>query len=188
MTQQFEAKKLPIDDVMLIVPFLSSDERGDLVKDYSRDLFSRFGLAFEPHETAYIHSRKNVIRGLHVQTRGPQPRLIRCLSGAIWAVVTDLRCDSQTLGKCVGMELNECDRQGLFVPDGCAFGSLALEDCLISCQYGGPFIAEYAGGVRWDDPTLRIEWPLAEAPILSAKDRQLQSYQMYLEKMERELR
>ena len=86
------------------------------------------------------------------------------------------------------MELNECDRQGLFVPDGCAFGSLALEDCLISCQYGGPFIAEYAGGVRWDDPTLRIEWPLAEAPILSAKDRQLQSYQMYLEKMERELR
>lgn len=186
MIQQFEAETLPVGGAALITPFFAPDERGFLVKDYSRELFSRHGLSFEPYETTYIHSRKNVLRGLHFQRTVPQPKLIRCLSGAVWGVIVDLRRDSPTLGESVGVELNEDNRKELLVPHGCAFGSYALEDSLMSCQFGGPFAAEYADGVRWDDPTLHVDWHLAgEEPVISAKDRQLQSYSAYLERMEK---
>lgn len=183
MPQQFEISKLLIPGVLLIVPFSSFDDRGGMVKDYSKDFFEKNEIVFEPVETMYIQSRKDVLRGLHFQKVKKQSKLVRCISGFVWSVVVDLRLDSPTLGKWISLELNQENRNEVFVPGDCAFGTLALEDSLISCKCGEKYYAEYDTGIIWNDADLAVKWPfdsLNHAPIISSKDRSLQSYKDYL--------
>lgn len=184
MIQQFECCELSLAGVMLITPFSYSDNRGEMVKDYSKEFFDMNGIDFQPIETIYIHSRKSVLRGLHFQREKEQPKLVRCISGSIWAAVVDLRVDSPTLGKWLSVELNQMNGKEVFVPGGFAFGTLALEDSFISCKCGEAYYAEYDGGIRWNDPLLDVRWPLdslENTPIISNKDIQLQSFRDYLD-------
>ncbi len=183
--QLFEFQKMEIEGVFLITPFSAGDERGKMIKDYSAEVFGREHIIFEPKETLYISSHKNVIRGLHVQRVKEQPKLIRCISGCIFCAAVDIRMESSTCGKWVSAELTEENGQELYVPGGCAVGTLALEDSQFTCKCGENYYGQYEDGVRWDDPDLKVAWPLqllGGEPVISEKDRKLQGYQSYMKR------
>jgi dTDP-4-dehydrorhamnose 3,5-epimerase len=106
--------------------------------------------------------RKGAIRGLHFQ-RPPmaEDKLVQCLRGAIFDVCVDIRPDSPTYLQWVGFELSAENQELSLVPRGCAHGFQTLsEDCLVEYFVGGVYSPPHEGGMRWDDPSLGIAWPL----------------------------
>jgi dTDP-4-dehydrorhamnose 3,5-epimerase len=117
--------------------------------------------------------KKNTIRGLHFQrTPHAQSKLVRCLKGRIFDVAVDLRQASPTFKKWVGVELSADRGNQLFVPAGYGHAFLTLEDdCHVAYKVDAYYAPQADGGIRWDDPELAIQWPMAgTAPILSDKD------------------
>lgn len=114
---------------------------------------------------------KGAIRGLHFQ-RAPmaEEKLVQCLRGAMFDVCVDIRPDSPTYLEWVGHELSAENQQLLLVPKGCAHGFQTLsEDCLVEYFVDGVYSPQHEGGMRWDDPSLGIRWPLACA-LTSERD------------------
>jgi dTDP-4-dehydrorhamnose 3,5-epimerase len=110
------------------------------------------------------------VRGLHYQ-RPPacEAKLVRCTAGSLWDVIVDMRPDSPTYLEHIGLELNARNRLALFVPEMFAHGFQALEDGTeVFYQMSEYYTPELAMGVRYDDPQLRIDWPL---PVASISDR-----------------
>lgn len=181
MPKQFEFRELSIPGVFLITPFSAVDNRGMFIKDYSQKVFAEKGIKFEPAETLCLYSHSNVLRGLHVQREKGQSKLIRCVTGLIWAVAVDLRYNSSSFGKWIGEELSP--GKELFIPQRFALGTYALQDSVLECMCGEPFCEEYDDGIRWDDRDLNISWPIKsdmERPIVSDKDRNLLSFRHYI--------
>ena len=162
-----------IAGVVLITPERIHDERGFFTKTWGEDDFGANGL--NPHMVARnvsFNREKGTLRGMHFQ-RPPhaEAKLICALTGAIYDVALDLRCDSPTFGRWVGRELRADTGEMLYVPEGCAHGFISLEpntttEYLITAYYA----PEASGGVRWNDPAFDIQWP-AEPSVMSARDR-----------------
>ncbi len=114
------------------------------------------------------------IRGLHLQDdQHSEKKLVRCLRGKVWDVAVDLRTNSKTFGKWYAVELSSDLCNALLIPAGCAHGFQVLEaNSEILYLHSGKWIAEAETGVRWDDPTIDIKWPLPISTI-SQKDRNL---------------
>lgn len=181
LNKQYKFVDLKLSNATLITSFCAEDFRGEVKKLYSKEVFKKSRIAFEPVEDMLITSKKNVIRGLHFQRIETQSKLIRVVKGKIFAVILDIDVKSTTCGKWISLELTDDDKM-VYVPPKCAFGSLALEDSIISCQCGSKFIAEYSDGILWSDKKLGIEWPLNEMKdevILSEKDRKWQLFEEY---------
>jgi dTDP-4-dehydrorhamnose 3,5-epimerase len=134
--------------------------------------FQNLGLNTEFVQTNLSwNDRAGTLRGLHMQ-RPPmgEVKLVRCTRGAVYDVIVDLRSDSETFMKWVGLELVADKRNAIYVPEGFAHGYQALTDgaevfYMVSRRYA----PGYEVGYRWDDPAWRIEWPMAN-PVLSEKD------------------
>src|SRR5574344_2514882 len=105
MVQKFSFQKLELDGAYLIKPFFASDIRGGFLKDYSKDLFKANGINYELDEVFYTISHKGVIRALHFQEINQQPKLVRCVSGKVFDVIVDMRPDSPTFKKWLGLYL-----------------------------------------------------------------------------------
>ena len=137
-------------------------------------------------ECHLVHNtRARTLRGLHFQT-GPsvQPKLVRCLSGAIFDVALDLRPESPTYLQHVAVELNEENQRGLYVPERFAHGYQVLEDGTeTSYQVGEFYTPGVEGGLMYDDPRLGLEWPLPVS-VISEKDASWRS----LDEVEGEIR
>jgi dTDP-4-dehydrorhamnose 3,5-epimerase len=118
-------------------------------------------------------SSKNVLRGLHYQIQQPQGKLVRVVSGAVFDVAVDLRKSSPTFGKWVGVELSAENKRQLWVPPGFAHGFVVTSDSAEflykTTDYWAP---EHERSLRWDDPAIGIDWPVAGTPQLSGKDAQ----------------
>jgi len=148
------------------------DERGFFARAFAVDEFRAHGIVFQPVQAnvTYTH-RAGTIRGLHYQVApATEQKLIRCIRGAIFQVAVDVRPDSPTYLRYVGVRLDAESRGALYVPGGCAAGAQALTDdaeafYLVSAAYS----PEHERGIRFDDPELAISWPL-EPTIVSAKD------------------
>jgi len=114
------------------------------------------------------------LRGLHFQKEPyAQAKLVRCIKGKVWDVAVDLRAASATFGKWLGFELSEENFNMLFIPDGFAHGFLTLsQEAEIFYKCSKEYSPQYDSGVRYDDPTLNISWPLKEV-IISDKDKKL---------------
>ena len=118
------------------------------------------------------HSAPGVVRGLHFQHPGGQGKLVSVLDGAIYDVAVDVRRGSPTFGHHVGVELSSENGRQFYIPPGFAHGfcvtspggALVLYGCTSVYAPGHEFV------VRWDDPVLGIEWPLAASPVLSPRD------------------
>lgn len=166
-----------IPDVKLIQPRKFSDNRGFL-----SETFSRRGLAEAVPDTDFVQEndslsiRRGTVRGLHLQTPPhAQAKLIRVLRGTIWDVAVDLRYASPTFGRHVGVLLSAENWKQLYVPAGFAHGFCTLEpNTELLYKLTGYYAPSYEMGVRWNDPALGIDWPVAEADaVLSGKDREL---------------
>ena len=161
-----------ISEVKLIEPRVFGDTRGFFLETWSAQVFSDAGLDLRFVQDNHSRSARNVLRGIHFQIERPQGKLVRVLSGAVFDVAVDLRRSSPTFGKWVGYELSAENFRMLWVPPGFGHAFLTLTD---QADFAYKCTELYAPAleraVRWDDPTLAIEWPRdASKPNLSAKD------------------
>ena len=169
----FQVEPLDIPDVLLIKPDTYADHRG-----YFREMWkmSAFPDPIPAHFPQVNCSRSSwgVLRGLHYQADPDQvAKLISVVNGAVFDVAVDLRSGSRTFGEWAGAILSAENGHALYVPEGFAHGFQALEDNTVACYLmSGEFSPGHDAGVRWDDPDIGVEWPIAN-PILSDKDRVL---------------
>ena len=163
-----------IDGVLLLEPRVFGDARGFFVESFNQRSFD----AAVGHAVCFVqdnHSRsaRGVLRGLHFQ-RPPheQGKLVRVTQGSVFDVAVDIRAGSPTFGRWVGVELSGENHKQLWIPPGLAHGFLVTSDSADFLYKTTDYYAPQAEGcVRWDDPTLAIDWPLADiTPQLSGKD------------------
>lgn len=173
---RFQSTELP--GVFLIEPAPVRDSRGWFARTYCEREFAEHGLdgRFVQCNLSHNASRRT-LRGMHFQ-RDPRPeiKLVRCIRGSLYDVVIDLRKDSPTYLRWMGVELSARNGLALYVPAGFAHGFQTLEDeTEIWYQMGEFYAPELSDGVRWNDPAFGIQWPIAD-PILSDKDASYPDY------------
>lgn len=157
----FEFQKTEIDGLMLITPHMYPDDRGLYKKVYEREIYAQNGITCAFNECSDLYSQKGALRGLHYQTTESQAKLIHVIRGVLYDVALDLRADSSTFGMYHAELLKEEENKVIYIPEGFAHGFIALtEDTIFSYQCSGKYLPEACGGIRWDDPTLNIPWPL----------------------------
>lgn len=166
-------KPLPLEGAHLIQLEKNSDERGFFARTFCKDEFKKAGLESDWVQVNNSLSReKGTLRGLHFQ-RPPESevKMVRCIKGAIWDVIVDIRKGSKTYGKWVGAELNDENRDMMYVPMGFAHGFISLtEDSEILYMVSARYNPDLEGTLRWDDPFHGIEWPI-NPRIISEKDK-----------------
>lgn len=156
----------------LIQPTIHADERGDFSRVFCVDDFGAAGHPFQLLQSSLSTNRlKHTIRGLHYQAPPHEEnKVVRCVSGAVFDVVVDLRSDEPTYGKWFGVELTAANATALLVPVGFAHGFCTLMDrTSVLYMMDERYDPQSARGVRWDDPGFGIEWPCTD-PILSRRD------------------
>jgi dTDP-4-dehydrorhamnose 3,5-epimerase len=169
---QFTFTKTDIEGVLVIEPRVFGDERGYFMETYNKADFGKAGITCEFVQDNQSKSIKGVLRGLHFQRQFPQAKLVRVTKGEVFDVAVDIRKGSPTYGKYVGVVLSAEKKNQFFIPRGFAHGFLVLsEEAEFAYKCDEFYHPEDEGGIRWDDPTIGVEWPKIETPIfLSVKD------------------
>jgi len=169
------ANKELIQDVIVLIPSRHGDSRGYFVETFRQDFFDETaGPTSFVQDNQSMSAEVGTVRGLHFQLNPrAQGKLVRCLVGAILDVAVDIRRGSPTYGQHVKVELSADNGQQLWVPPGFAHGFCTLEpNTVIAYKVTDYYSPEHDRGLRWNDPALAIDWPVAEdKAILSAKDR-----------------
>lgn len=160
-----------LDGVLILEPQVFRDERGFFLESYNRKRYGDIpGLDLEFVQDNHSHSKKNVLRGLHLQRRHPQGKLVRVVTGRVWDVAVDVNPDSATFRQWVGVELTESNHLQFYIPPGFAHGFCVLSD---SADFEYKCTEFYHPddelGLLWNDPELGIRWPVSN-PVLSARD------------------
>ena len=155
-----------IAGVLTIEPVTHGDDRGYFLETWRAEAFAAAGLDVTFVQDNQSSSRRGVLRGLHYQIIQPQGKLVRVISGHVFDVAVDLRRSSLTCGRWVGTELSAENHRQLWVPPGCAHGFYVLSDeaeFVYKCSdYYAP---EHERVIRWDDPSIGIDWPLEPTSI-----------------------
>lgn len=167
-----EYTKTTIPDVWILEPKVFGDSRGYFMETYRKaDFDAATGLDVTFIQDNESKSSRGVLRGLHYQKgEYSQAKLVRVISGTVLDVAVDLRQDSPTFGKHVAVELSDTNRRQLFIPRGFAHGFQVLSDTAVFVYKVDNIYAPQAEcSIAYNDPTLGIEWPIAQAQ-LSDKD------------------
>jgi dTDP-4-dehydrorhamnose 3,5-epimerase len=149
------------------------DERGFFARTWCRKEFEQHGLGTEFVQANLSHNKcKGTIRGLHFQLKPfAEAKLVRCIRGAVWDVIVDLRRDSSTYMKWFGVELSADNRRQLYVPKNFAHGYQTLvDDAEVLYHVSEFYTPDYERGIRWDDPAFSIHWPQSTGVVVSTKD------------------
>ena len=162
-----------IPGMLVLEPDVAADERGTFAELFQQRELVRHGWTGAFVRSALSHNRRRgTLRGLHYQ-RSPHAdaKLVTCIRGALWDVIADVRPDSPTFGTWESVELTEDNRVSVFLPEGVAHGFETLtDDTTMLYHLGAYYERQASAGVRWDDPSLAIAWPIAPA-VLSDQDR-----------------
>jgi len=167
----FTKTALPGATIVDIEPH--GDERGFFARVYCEREFGAQGLPTRMVQTSISFTRRaRTLRGMHWQLPPhDEDKLVRCVRGAIWDAIVDLRPESPTYRRWIGVELSEENNRMLLVPKGFAHGFVTLtDDVVVNYQISGFHAPEAAAGARHDDPAFGIQWPVAVETI-SEKDR-----------------
>jgi dTDP-4-dehydrorhamnose 3,5-epimerase len=161
-----------LHDAQLIHLEPAYDNRGFFARTFCSREFAAHGLETNfPQHSVSLSGRKGTVRGMHYQ-REPhsEVKVVRCFKGAIWDVIVDIRPSSPTYRRWQGFELSAANRHGLYIPRGFAHGFQTLsDDAEVSYLISEPYHPDAASGIRYDDPSIGIEWPLA-VTVTSEKD------------------
>ena len=168
----FTFTKTDIEDVYIVEPKLFGDSRGYFMETYNAEIFKANGLDYDFVQDNQSKSRKGVLRGLHFQKNHPQAKLVRVLNGEVFDVAVDLRKDSATYGKWVGVKLSGENKKQLMIPRGFAHGFLVLsEEAEFAYKCDDFYHPEDEGGIMYNDSDVNIEWPEIDCDyLLSDKD------------------
>jgi dTDP-4-dehydrorhamnose 3,5-epimerase len=163
-----------IEGALLLQPRIFSDERGFFLETWNRETFRSIGILHDFVQDNHSRSCRGVLRGLHYQAgAAAQGKLVWVTSGEVFDVIVDLRRSSPTFGLWDGYLLTAEKHERLWVPPGCAHGFLVVSATAdFHYKVTGPYAPASERSLRWNDPTLAINWPLPEgqSPVLSAKD------------------
>lgn len=151
-----------IEGLMLLHPTLHPDDRGCFFEAYNERDLAEQGFDFHFVQDNQSISRKGVLRGLHYKKNFPQGKLVRAITGSFYDVAVDLRQGSSTYGKYYGTILSADNHLQMYIPEGFAHGFLILEEgTVFFAKVTDYHHTEADVGIRWDDPTLAIQWPVA---------------------------
>lgn len=156
------------------------DERGFFVQEWSARELAAAGLDAGMVEcNRSFNRRAGTLRGMHYQTvPHAQAKLVRCVRGALYDVIIDLRSDSPTFKQWMGIELSGEDTLTLYVPPDFAHGFQTLvDDTEVSYQTSAYYQPDDQRGVRWNDPAFKITWPQTESLIIIARDREFPDFE-----------
>ena len=162
-----------LQDAVIIDVERRGDERGYLARTYCEHEFADHGLETRFVQASTIFSpQRGTLRGLHFQTAPHgEVKLVRCTRGAARVTIVDLRPESGTYLRWLGVELSPENGRLLYVPKGFAQGYQTLvDDTEVAYQMSHEYVPAAASGVRWDDPAFGIEWPPADERIISERD------------------
>ena len=157
--------------VCIIEPQVFGDDRGWFFESWNAARFAELGIATAPFVQANVsRSAHGVLRGLHYQWPNPQGKLVQVLDGEVFDVAVDIRHGSPTFGQWAAAMLTAANHRQFWIPEGFAHGFAVVSDhATFAYQCTALYDRVADAGVRWDDPDLAIDWPLAH-PQLSAKD------------------
>lgn len=169
----FNVTKTSIEGVVVVEPRVFGDNRGYFFETFQKDEFEKVGLHYDFVQGNLSKSHKGVLRGLHFQTRKPQAKLVRVVVGEVYDVAVDLRKDSPTYGKYVGVILSEENHKMFMIPRGFAHGFVVLsETAIFEYMVDDVYDPGFEGGIPWNDDTVNIEWPSLDVELdFSAKDK-----------------
>lgn len=163
---------LDVDGAYIIETERRADERGYFAREWCATEFARLGLCTRISQiNAGVSRIAGTIRGLHFQIgEQSEVKVVRCTRGAAFDVIVDLRSNSPTYRKSFGVEITSTNGRLVYAPEGFAHGYQTLaDDTEVEYLTSKPYSPEHARGVRFDDPALRISWPLA-VTMLSDQD------------------
>lgn len=167
----FSFERLEITDVVHVEPRFLKDARGTFAELYKITDFQKNGILTLFVQTNHSWSRQGVLRGLHYQKNpAAQAKLVSAARGEIFDVAVDIRKGSPSFGRWVGRRLDADKKNMLFIPEGFAHGFCVLsEEAEVVYHCNHVYSPENERGIAWNDPQLKIEWPIT-APTLSDRD------------------
>jgi dTDP-4-dehydrorhamnose 3,5-epimerase len=159
-------------DMLILETERQEDERGSFTRTWSRRLLDARGLDSEVVDCSVATNlRAGTLRGMHFQEApNDEAKTVRCTRGSVWDVAVDLRPESPTFRRWVGLTLSPDNLRAFYVPRGCAHGYVTLaDDSEVSYLISADYNPASARGIRWDDPAFGIEWPV-EIRYMSDRD------------------
>jgi dTDP-4-dehydrorhamnose 3,5-epimerase len=173
-----------LEDVVVLVPDVFQDSRGFFMETFREDQFKALGLPTHFAQDNHSRSVKGVVRGLHFQWDPPMGKLMRVTVGSAFLVAVDIRKESPTLGKWVGIEASVENRRQVWAPAGFARGFCVLSEAAeIQYKCTGIYNNKAESGILWNDPEIGIQWPLKDV-LLSDKDKNAQTLAQWLSRPE----
>ena len=175
---QFRFMETAIPGVFVIEPHVYGDDRGYFMETYQKDLFEAAGITHEFVQDNQSRSSRGVLRGLHFQTAHTQGKLVRVTLGEVYDVAVDVRPQSATFGRYVGVRLSADNKWMFYIPEGFAHGFLVLSPAAeFTYKCTDIYDPTAEGGIPFDDPSIGIEWPKLDCPYLtSEKDKAHESF------------
>lgn len=168
----FTFSKTEIDGVYMIMPKVHRDQRGYFMETYNQTDFEKAGLFYTFVQDNQSSSRRGVLRGLHFQKTFPQAKLVRVVSGEVFDVAVDLRKDSPSYGRWIGVFLSDKNQKQLLIPRGFAHGFMVISEYAEFTYKCDEFYhPEDEGGLPYCDPTIGIKWPEVGEVIVNEKDK-----------------
>ncbi len=175
-------KETKLNGVYLIEPERLEDHRGFFARTWCEREFNTVGINPKLVQCSISFNRKKgTLRGMHYQdTPYKEAKLVRCTMGAVYDVAVDLRPESKTFQQWTSVELTADNRKMVYIPEGVAHGFITLMDNTeVFYQISEFYMAEYARGVRWNDPAFGIHWPCS-VTVISDRD---QNYPDFISKV-----
>lgn len=163
-----------IPEVLILEPKVFGDDRGFFLESFNAKQFEALtGLKRDFVQDNHSRSARNVLRGIHYQIQHPQGKLVRVVAGEVFDVAVDLRKQSPTFGKWVGVTLSAENKRQLWVPEGFGHAFVVTSDhaefLYKTTDYWFP---EHERSIVWNDPMLGIKWPIDGEPLVSQKDKE----------------
>lgn len=159
-----------IDSLYIIEPIIFKDNRECFFESYNKAEFFRKGLNYTFVQDNEVVSKKDVLRGMHVNIKHPQAKLVRVLKGKILDVVIDLRKESKTYMKCFSALLSDENKKQLYIPEGMGHGYLAMEDSQIQFKVTTHYTPNDEIAFAWNSEDIYIKWPIKN-PIQNNRDK-----------------
>ncbi len=171
-------KSTKFKDLKIIYSPIYKDRRGFFRETFKKKYFNKYRFVF----STLSSSKKNVLRGLHLQTKFSQGKYLSVLKGEIFDVVVDLRKNSKNFGKYFGIKISDKNGLSIFIPPGFAHGFVGLKkENIISYHCTNYRSKDHEKGIIWNDKKIKIKWPIKN-PILSDKDKKNMSFEDFCKK------